>query len=182
MQHKDSSMETTSETEVKNTEPVISQLRGETGTLVYKRDRFIVREGDKWIYYLTRATPTETNKFVDFLKSPPVYKDGFFAYDRKFYPVSKRDVVRGHFLNNSDYAFTLEQLKSIYEPTNTTEANVNPSSCQSGSDNAPAAGEDPNQPGFRVAIEEEANDIDLAWDEQIRTLLTFQDPEEEWDI
>ena len=137
--------------------------------VIYKRDRYLVKTSAGWEGYLAKAEviPRKEDKersYLKFIKAPPVYMEGFFAFRSKFYPVTIRDLVRGQINVRKSRALTAQQLQGIFDPVPEPVA------------------EPAEQPGPVTPTREVGPDTDLASNEYIRTLLFLEDPEEEWDF
>lgn len=134
------------------------QARDTLTELVYKKDRFIVKVDDNWVYYFAKADIGKVvGSYITFSTCPPILSEGYFAFNRKFYPVSTRDILREHFnaaehrgLTKNDIVSTSERVDEQLSPVTNTE--------------------------------EEISSVDVAWNEQIGTLLYLEDPEEEWEF
>lgn len=135
--------------------------------LEYKINRYCVYEDGIWSCYFAKVGAVEEGaRYIPFLSAPPIGKSGYFAFKKKFYPVSLRDLVRSHINVNPQYGLTLSQLNQRLGLT-TQEP-------------APSPGLPNQQPSIRESTGQESQLIDVAWDEQVRTLLLLEDPEEEW--
>lgn len=157
--------------------------KGATERLEYKKDRFVVKTETGWEYWLARVVNPEPEKFTAFEKAPPVYADGYMAYNKRFYPVSKRDIVRGHFSNKLEYSYTLSQLIAAYEnPRSEEQAPDSSQRADTGTNTSDPSEVNSNEQGSWGATQEEINELDLARDEYLRTLHLLQDSEEEWDF
>jgi len=98
--------------------------------------------------------------FLELFKLPPVMQEGFITVNKKLYKISISDYIR-------------------------SRVNVSASSIDARISNttAPAVVVDPNQQplGVYLGIQEDGN-ANMAWAEQIESLLHLEDPEEQWDI
>ncbi len=160
-----------------------ASYKGTTERLEYKKDRFVVKTEAGWEYWLARVVNPEPEKFTAFEKTPPVYADGYMAYNKRFYPVSKRDIVRGHFLNKQEYSYTLAQLISAYEdPRSEEETSTTSQLTDDSPGSADSSERNSNERELGGVTKEEIDELDMARDEYLRTLHLLQDSEEEWDF
>ena len=160
---------TTVPTSIAETLPPRLKPRSIEEHVLYSRDRYLVRTSAGWEKYFAKAETIprkeDTSRtYLKFIKAPPVYMEGFFAFRSKFYPVTIRDLVRGQINVRKSRALTAQQLQGIFDPVPEPVA------------------EPAEQPGPVNPTREVGPDIDLASNEYIRTLLFLEDPEEEWDF
>lgn len=139
-------------------EPTLNTIAIENGLFF---DYYPIKLGDK------------TGDFVQLTKLPPVIAEGFVTYNKRLYKLTYRDFFRRRLNVQSSYtAPTSATRTGAVESTNTPEpigvVEAGDNSVQSGVGNS-----------VELQVLEDAN---LAWDEQINSLLHSIDSEEEWVI
>ena len=120
----------------------------------------------KFDYYSVSLskTPRGTNgKFVDINRLPPVISEGYVYYKRNVYYISVREFLR-RYVDVSKPPVDLAAFNQHYVPSSVDTG--------AASENKPGTNEDSGNISSEV--------IDLAWEEQISTLLHLDDTQEEW--
>jgi hypothetical protein len=138
---------------------------------------FAVLNGLVYDYYPTKFG-TRRGDWIDLLKIPPVMSEGYVTFEKQLYRVDLRDYFRRR-VNVGRAAFT---------PATTT--NSGGASITAAGAPAAAAGTGVVVTGFNT--EQSATDstfgvqineiADMAWKDQIRSLLYIDDPEAEWEF
>ncbi len=122
---------------------------------------FIVQNGLLYDYYSIKVSPTpikEGKPFHKIEKLPSILADGLVVINKKIYIVSRKDLLRRRInVNNEYHQSTQSQQQPVQEPT--VESTVKQSTVN------------------RALGVEVSEDVNMAWDEQIRTLLHVNDPE-----
>lgn len=132
------------------------------------KDTIAVENGFFFEYYPIKFG-IELGSYVQLTKLPPVLKEGYVTFNKKLYRLTLQDLIK--------------RRLNVGQPSYGTER-VTPNS----TNNQPVASEmvttrvDTIEPGLGDPAEIQiSQDADVAWFEQISTLLHIVDPEEEWD-
>lgn len=144
-------------------------------TLDKVTNTYAVKVGEQWSYYTIRfGEPIVHGKYVQITKMPPVIAEGIVTYKKKHYRVTFEDFFRSRV--NVQYEFIESRNASSQSDIGT---GTDPGSAVP----APIRVVDKFQSGIGELIgDEDSQAADLAWDEQIRTLLYTDDQEEKWSI
>ena len=133
--------------------------------LAPKAKTLAVFDGNEYIYYPITLGIRNGN-FVPVLKAPQVIKEGFVTFERKLFKFGLRDFFRGR-LNVAQPA----QSSRIVSRASVVTASAVP-------EPAPTSSDQPGTSGlFRDDLDQDTN---LAWGEQIDSLLYATNSEEEW--
>lgn len=137
---------------------------------------FATMVGTEFHYFGIKLGERKGN-FVELLQNPPMIADGFVTFERKLYRVNKTDIFKGK-VNVSSPVDAGPESKptTIHEPGTEQSGSSKPETVE------PVTVTDSNESGidgyFRLSVDE---DVDLAWTEQIGTLLRIEDPEADWE-
>jgi hypothetical protein len=139
-------------------------------TLVPLVGYFAVLEDAMYNYYPVILGNT-LGKFIEILKPPPVLSEGFVTVGDKVYSVNLKDLMRRKVnVGNEPVSVAVEPTKPTVKPRASTEL---------------LEQRDPNLVKSRVSIPSEFQDsevVNLAWTNQINSLLHLEDPEAEWEF
>lgn len=130
-----------------------------------------VSNGSNFDYYAIKLG-SAVNGYIPILKMPPIIAEGYITYSKKLYRLTYRDFFRRRLnVNQPSYSPT----PAI---TNSNADSANPSSPVGA---MVEAGINNLQSGLIESSELQLiEDANLAWKEQVGTLLHSIDPEEEW--
>lgn len=123
------------------------------------KEYFVVDNGMLFDYYPIKILPTSfgSGRFHKIEKSPPVISDGFVIFKKKIYKLTKEDLLRRRINVSAEYHPTVQPIVAV--------------------SNAPDIHKPAVSQPSRIELSEDAN---VAWEEQIRTLLHADDPQT-WD-
>jgi hypothetical protein len=135
------------------------------------RDTIAVANGLFFEYYPIKLGE-KVGGFVQITQLPSVLKEGYVTFERKLFRLTFRDFFRRRLnVNQPSYGTTPAAGATSTATAGPTSTTVVPS------------GNSDIQPRTRVSDEVSLDEvINLAWDEQISTLLHSLDPEAEWVI
>lgn len=139
------------------------------GALEPVKDTYAVENGVLYDYYPIKLGDRKGD-YVTIMKLPPVLKPGYVTYQKELYKVELRDFLRGRVNVGTNFKYVPA------EPGATTEPEPANGAVDNASVSAEQQGASPD-PGIQI---DQA--VDMAWEEQIRTLLTLDDPEAQWEF
>jgi hypothetical protein len=128
----------------------------------------IAMENGLFFEYYPVKFGVELGQYVQLTKLPPVLKEGYVTFNKKLYKLTLQDLIRRR-LNVGQPSYGTEPT-----PTEPGKPNTLPKVVRTSSDNIES---DTSQ----LAEIQICQDADMAWTEQVHTLLHTIDPEEEWD-
>lgn len=119
---------------------------------------FVIPNGMFYDYYSLKVSKEPTGSsglFHRIEKLPPVLADGLVIFNKKIYAVSRKDLLRRRINVSTEYHVPVHQpiAETTVEPVVEQPVTHNPA-------------------GFEVL-----EDANMAWDEQVRSLLYAHDPE-----
>lgn len=121
--------------------------------------------------------------FVEMVKAPTVFQEGYATIGKDLYLVTLKDLTRRRINVRSN---PVRVGNETVESDNTDSTSVTSDSSTSTRTDTQLL--EPghllgNKPGISEEIElQVSQDADLAWKEQINTLLFIEDPEAEWEL
>lgn len=143
-------------------------------TLALVPNTLAVQNGSNFDYYAIKLGGV-VNGYLQILKMPPIIAEGYITHNRKLYKLTYRDFFRRR----------LNVTQPSYSPTSAiTNSNANISTPGDSSSTVGAmveASVNNIQSGPVESVELQLIEIaNMAWKEQVGTLLHSIDPEEEW--
>lgn len=148
---------------------------------------YVVQNGLLFDYYPISTKPERNGKFIFLDVSPPVWKSGVAIIDRIQYDVSVQDIIR----RRVNVSKSKQLTRSATNNTSTSSSSFPGDGKKAGESNIGSGGssplgevQHPNQLGVDDSIgDEERQAVDLAWDQQVGTLLqTLHSEKGEWEI
>jgi hypothetical protein len=137
---------------------------------------FAVENGLVYDYYPIKLG-LRLGDYIAIQKLPPVMKEGFVTYQKRLYKVTFRDFFRSR-VNVGQPAYTPARNDDGASTSRSTIVDPSPSSDVAATP-ASVGDQQGSESTFGLQINQAA---DLAWEDQIRTLLFVDDPQEEWII
>lgn len=141
-----------------------------SSSLVAKAGYLAVEEGSVYNYYPLNIGNVQGN-FAEIDKLPPVLMPGYVTVNGQVYQVTLKDLQRRR-INVGSAPIT------VVEPTssrNSSKPRTQRVLAQTSTN--------PNQSGTDAVSEFQINeDVDLAWKNQIESILYIEDPEAEWEF
>jgi hypothetical protein len=136
--------------------------RSSKPVLETNRDAFILVTGLFYDYYPIKLKPISLgDKFIRIEKSPPVLADGLIICNKKVYTITKQELLRRKF----NVANECPVSTTKHTSTTNTVASASPGL----------------QPGLSETLGDEvAQDVNLAWEEQVGALL-YAENSQTWD-
>jgi hypothetical protein len=142
------------------------------GALEPVPNTYAVENGVLYDYYPVKLGDRKGD-FVTITKLPPLLREGFVTYQKKLFKVELRDFFRSRVNVGKPYVAAADGTNA-----NTTATSDSVVSAELGQPSTtPDKQGTVDTSGIQV---DEA--VDLAWEEQIRALLTLDDPEAQWDF
>lgn len=143
-----------------------------SGKVKYRKNSFIVEENEVFLYY-TVSTIFKNDKFIEFVKKPPVLCDGILCHENKMYSVSVKELIKG----------IVNVSREYIQPTPTTsEGSVSgiPRDFKPELENVISYVDESG--ALEVSEVQVDKDADVAWSQHLVELLYVEDPEAEWEV
>lgn len=140
--------------------------------LVLSPGLFAVQDGPIYNYYAITLGKKEGN-FVPIVKSPLILNEGYITFENKLYFVSSKDLARRKINVTASIAITTTPDGNSDSPANGSTPSTELVETYPNTD----------QPGTGQVLEFQVDqDANVAWQEQIGTLLYLEDSEAEWEF
>lgn len=161
-----------------------------TNTLEIRKNYYVIPDGEKYHYFAIKIEENSVSQpIMRFDKAPPVLIEGIAIIGRKLYRVPIKDLMRGIIRKSRE--INQANRVSANGSSRTASSTDNESSAESGTKSSPSGDsadhllQCQDQSGTSESSTVEISEAaDLAWTEQIESLLSFISEKEgvEWEV